>query len=182
GGLGYLVASTPVSGQPSPFNVGFLDSEGELISSEDYGEENDIPEKIKILSDSLFAVIGTKFIGYQNSTTGNPYSSIFILADTLQKLIVSDIQEKAGSDIQLEIYPNPTTGVLNVSVGGNIGARPHFVEINSLAGTKLGYQHLDPTKIKVTLNLSYLPTGTYIGTMHFEDGRTKSFKISIRQQ
>lgn len=102
GGLGYLVAFTPVSSQPSPFNVGFLDSEGELISSEDYGEENDILEKIKILSNSLFAVIGTKFIGYQNSTTGNPYSSIFISADTLQKIIVSDIREKAGSDIQLE--------------------------------------------------------------------------------
>lgn len=181
GGQGYLVASVPVSGQPSPFNVGFLNSEGELISSEGYGEENDIPEKIKILDDSLFAVIGTKFIGYQNSTTGNPYASIFVSVDTLQKLIVSDIQEKVGSDVQIEVYPNPTTGILNISVGSDFGTSPRFVEINSLAGTKLGHQYLDPTKVKVTLNLSYLPAGTYIGTMHFVDGRTESFKISVRQ-
>ncbi|HHG86205.1 MAG TPA: T9SS type A sorting domain-containing protein [Bacteroidetes bacterium] len=181
GGQGYLVASMPVSGQPSPFNVGFLDSEGGLISSEDYGEENDIPEKIKILDDSLFAVIGTKFIGYQNSTTGNPYASIFVSVDTLQKLVVSDVQEKVGSDVQIEVYPNPTTGILNISVGSDFGISPRFVEINSLAGRKLGYQYLDPTEDKAILNLSYLPAGTYIGTLHFEDGKTKSFKISICQ-
>jgi len=180
-GQGYLVASMPVSGPPSPFNVGYLNGEGELVSSAEYGEENDIPEKIKVLNDSLFAVIGTKFIGYQNSTIGNPFASIFVSVDTLQKLIVSDIQEKVGRDIQMEIYPNPTKGVLNISVGSNFGARPHLVEINSLAGTKMSYQYLDPTKVNIILDLDYLPSGTYIGTIHFEDGRTKSFKISIHK-
>jgi hypothetical protein len=179
-GQGYLVASVPTSGQPSPFNISFLNSEGELISSEEYGEENDIPEKVKILNDSLFAVIGTNFIGYQNSTIGNPYASIFISVDTVQKLTISNVKGASGDDFKIEAYPNPTRGELNISFARNSGARPHLIEIHGLEGSKLGYQYLDPTTKNATLDLNYLPCGTYIGIIYFESGGTKLFKISIR--
>ena len=106
-GEGYLIASKPLAGQPSPFNVSYLNGQGELVSSEEYGEEYDIPEKVKILNDSFYAVIGTKFIGYQNSTIGNPYASIFVFVDTVQNLTISNIREQITKNARIIVYPNP---------------------------------------------------------------------------
>jgi Secretion system C-terminal sorting domain len=161
-------------------SVGYLNGEGELVSSEVYGEVNDIPEKVKVLNDTLFAVIGTKFIGYQNSTAGNPYASIFVLVDTVQNFLVSGINGESIDDVfQIKVYPNPSDGTVNVSFTDDYESKPHLVEIHNLAGTKLGSYSLDLTETLITLNLNYIPSGTYIGTLHFEDGRTKSFKFSI---
>ncbi len=173
-GQGYLVVSMPTSGQPSPFSVSFLNGEGELISSEQYGEENDIPEKIKIIDDSLFAVIGTKFIGYQNSTIGNPYASIFVSVDTIQKLIISKVQENVGRDIQMEIYPNPTTGVLKICLPeGNLSQ----VQLFDIHGKLLLQKSADHQTIQ--LETVEFPNGIYILNLFLQDGRQLSQRIVI---
>lgn len=172
GGQGYLIVSVPLSGQPSPFNVGYLNGEGELVSSEEYGEENDIPGKVKILNDSLFAVIGTKFIGYQNSTGGNPYASIFVLVDTIQKLVVSNVEKKADDDVQIKAFPNPARHRIRIEMEWE-GAK-QLVLLDAL-GQEL--RRLATSATTVEAGLEGLPKGLYYIQAYREGRRMGAVKF-----
>lgn len=98
------------------------------------------------------------------------------LADTLGTGISPPNHPKGG----IKLWPNPATNVLNIELADD------RIEIETLRITDMlgRTQQISPLQGGVPrsgegvhLNVSNLPTGIYILTMHFDDGRSESRKF-----
>jgi len=81
-----------------------------------------------------------------------------------QSLAISDI-DKTGN---LSVYPNPFSGILNVSDIKGVKS----ISINDISGREV--KSLVPTR---EINLSDLKTGLYIVNLKMKDGSIKPFKV-----
>ena len=77
-------------------------------------------------------------------------------------------------DNQVNIYPNPTTGILNLDWGSTpVNAK---VDVYSMVGQGLLHEEVI-NEIRHTIDISYLPEGNYIVVIRAEDGSTSTHKI-----
>lgn len=68
---------------------------------------------------------------------------------------------------QFEVYPNPTTGILNISLGNELDLSEGRVEIFNTLGQKVLTQTIDH---QMTLKTEHLDTGVYWVKIHTNDG------------
>jgi hypothetical protein len=74
------------------------------------------------------------------------------------------------------IYPNPTKGVLQFNWGTLTGEMK--IEVYNAAGSGITYQSMN-TQTMHTLDLSYLPTGTYYLVLRDKEGKAAAHTFAI---
>ncbi len=86
--------------------------------------------------------------------------------------------EKLDYNSFINVYPNPSSGLVQVSLGKEI-SRPSSLEVYDVTG-KMISRNKDLNGIKlINLDLSEFPAGMYFGKLKSEHG-TQAFKILIR--
>lgn len=96
-------------------HVGLVSKDGVLISLKAYGGEQRRPKKIVLVGNESFAVLGTKWIPYEDSDFGNPYAKVFVLKDKISNLETYTSTEKVGNTFdRMLVYPNPSSDLWNV--------------------------------------------------------------------
>ncbi len=102
--------------------------------------------------------------GYCNSA---PSNVIYI-----SLLGVSDI---SGAD--MKVYPNPTTGILNIEWAHEVSMK---MDVYNIIGQ--GVLHADIVKsTHHEADLSYLPDGNYIVVLRDEEGGKETFKVQVKK-
>jgi Secretion system C-terminal sorting domain len=175
---GYLIAYTSDSFPAPFFFVGHLNNEGELLNFKSYGEENDLPRRIKIFDKNRFAIIGTKWIGYENSSIGNPFASIFMVVDSINELLLSGVGEhNLGDKLKFKVFPNPASNSLMVSFG-KLTKPGTCIKLLDIYG-RLQYQILVPNQSEIVLDIGNYPEGLYILELVENDKIVQQAKVAV---
>jgi hypothetical protein len=118
----------------------------------------------------LYAGIGGPY-HYENNTVGNYTASWnLIYHNTVQQgecgtpATFVSIGEKTLPKIML--YPNPSSGLLTIDITNAVGDNSH-ISLSNLSGVQLNSFEIDSNT--QSLNLSDLPSGTYIIQLIFND-------------
>jgi hypothetical protein len=134
------------------------------------------------INDSLL-VIGKKAgIGehkYWVEVTDNNYCSN---SDTINITVVSavDIEFENREHTTISLYPNPTTGILNLQIKG-IEYGDLILEVVSMEGRKIMIRQYKNSETIVTdeLNISQMPAGPYIIRVIYKDTEMLTTIIKI---
>jgi hypothetical protein len=76
----------------------------------------------------------------------------------------------------VKIYPNPTTGILNIDFGGQVVNRK--MDVYNMVGQGLLHQEINNKSLYQT-DLSYLPEGNYIVVLRDEEGGSATYRITL---
>jgi hypothetical protein len=78
----------------------------------------------------------------------------------------------------VKIYPNPTSGILNMDWGNtNVNKK---LDVYSIVGQGLLHDEII-NQSHHAIDLSYLPEGSYIVVLRNEDGSTETYKIYLNK-
>ncbi|MCD6012201.1 MAG: hypothetical protein K0Q79_2063 [Flavipsychrobacter sp.] len=117
--------------------------------------------------------------------TYNPHSPgyYFIKKDTANcvslcsnVLYISLLEIKDMYKPAAKVYPNPTTGIINLDWEGQVVNRK--LDVYTMIGQGLLHQDIENTSHHET-DLSYLPAGNYLLVLRDEDGSKTTYKIQI---
>lgn len=86
---------------------------------------------------------------------------------------ISDVQ--ASQPVRISLYPNPVADVATVQAGSDIAA----VAVYSLSGALMPVK-ADLAGAEATIDVAFLPAGTYIVTVRCNDGTTSAAKLIRR--
>lgn len=102
--------------------------------------------------------------------TGNCFS----LPSNIIYISLLKVNELSKEDVK--IYPNPTTGILNLDFGGQFVNRK--MDIYNMVGQGLVHQEIN-NKSHYETDLSYLPEGNYIVVLRNEEGSSATYRITL---
>lgn len=85
-----------------------------------------------------------------------------------------DVNKVATSNIK--VFPNPTSGILNIDMGSYTGGVK--MDVYNIVGQGLLHQDLNGGS-RITTDLSYLPEGSYMVVLRLEDGTANTYKIQL---
>ena len=107
---------------------------------------------------------------YAIKDTGNCRS------DTSNKIFISLLGVNNINTSQVKIYPNPTTGILNLDWGTrNVNMK---LDVYTIQGQGLIHEEINNQSHHET-DMSYLPEGNYFVVLRDEDGSKRTFKIQL---
>ncbi len=103
------------------------------------------------------------------------------------KVMVSPIKKTKIVEIDLEIYPNPTTEKINIFFKGSDSQESYNIDIYDLMGKKINqYVETSSTNIsggeKITVNLGNIPSGQYFIRVISQTEQTKAASFKIIKQ
>jgi len=130
-----------------------------------YASESDAIDGINPLPLSTVLVNGMTY--YAVNVEGDCYSSPFSVTVTVQ--VTAGVNE--GELIDLQLYPNPTTGTLTVNHSNIISE----IIVHNLLGQPVKYKQVND--FEVIMDLSLLPASTYFVQVALSNGDTKTFKV-----
>ena len=81
-------------------------------------------------------------------------------------------------DFDLNVFPNPSTGVFNIVIGQQLSAPLNF-SLSTLDGRKVFQQKIERYQDAETFDFSHLPIGMYIYTFTYENRIAKTEKIVL---
>jgi hypothetical protein len=116
-------------------------------------------------------------IGYRLTEVRNNQCGIGTATGTALITVSRLLATEPALPLQLRSWPNPTAGTLQLD--GEVGGlAPVQVRIHTLLGTLVQSQTVQPTasRVRTQLDVSQLPTGTYLLTAE-QDGRRSQFKV-----
>jgi hypothetical protein len=137
-----------------------------------YGPSGGAGGPIELVPGATGQTFHPPFTGYYYAIrdTGNCPS------DTSNIIYVALLEVKNVLLTQAHIYPNPTTGVLNLDWGGDHATMQ--ADIFSILGQGLIHKDII-NESHFEIDMSYLPPGNYILVLRAEDGSKESYKISL---
>ncbi len=122
-----------------------------------------------------------------NTETWNPHTLgyYFIVKDSSVSchsapsniLYISLVGVKSVNTTDVNIYPNPTTGILNIDWGSRI-VNHMKLDVFNIVGQGMRHEEINNSSHFET-DLSYLPEGNYIIVLRDEDGSKATYKIYI---
>jgi hypothetical protein len=113
-------------------------------------------------------------IGYYYAIRVDGYCPSF--ASNTMYVSLLGIDEVADGD--LKIYPNPSTGIINLDWGTrNVDVK---VDVYSILGQGVQHKEIN-NKTYETLDLSYLPQGNYFIVVRDNAGNTSTYKVSLKK-
>jgi hypothetical protein len=113
---------------------------------------------------------GVEYLAFPIETVYNDNERKDLLDNILQKysglLAVDDSFIKTN----IRVYPNPTTGLLNIS-------NPNFIKVNRVEVYNIYGQKLSSKFINNTIDLSNVKSGIYMIKMVDENGKQGTYKV-----
>ena len=97
-------------------------------------------------------------------------------SDTSNKIYISLLGVSNVSTSEVKIYPNPTSGILNMDWG--VRTVNMKVDIYNFQGQGLIHEEINNQSHHET-DMSYLPEGNYFVVLRDEDGSKRTFKILL---
>ena len=128
-----------------------LNNNGDLVWEKNYGgsDNEGINNIIKTSNDSFI------FVGYSYSNDGNVTVNNGLTDMWLVKLTAEQLSNSGFSQGSLEVFPNPTTNLLNLQI-------PVDLAIDAIIVTDLtGKKVLEQTSIQHQINTQNLASGIY---------------------
>ena len=75
------------------------------------------------------------------------------------------------------VYPNPTSGQLNIRLEGNKKSLTEEIDLFDVSGSLIKRIKLNNDSFEVNVSLEDISTGVYFLHLHFSDGSTFNKKI-----
>jgi hypothetical protein len=94
-----------------------------------------------------------------------------------QNPVLTGKEDRYSSTSCFSVRPNPTNGIVTVTVTGSHGFQPSTIELYTVTGTVVG--HYDWDGKSVQLDLSQQPKGVYILKIQSKD-KTEMKKLIIQ--
>jgi len=91
--------------------------------------------------------------------------------------VVTDVDEASHQEVHFRIYPNPTTGTINIELTGAGESSQPLLEVFDLTGNKLKTMRMEQSTRHI-MNLAGLPSGMYIVSL--TTGEFKKVKRIIK--
>ncbi len=114
---------------------------------------------------------------YQNKeychVMGYHVLSSFTETDELESRSVKE------AELDLEVYPNPTTGILNIRTADF--EEDFYVSVTNLIGEKIFLENFQAGEFRVSIDLTDKPRGSYLVSIYNEIGETLASKKVIKQ-
>jgi hypothetical protein len=90
-----------------------------------------------------------------------------IVSNTVEETIELGIDQLRITNYKIQVFPNPTTGELNVTCHSSLVTN---IEVYDVYGRKLSSHHLIPTSSHYLINISHLQAGLYFVRITTEKG------------
>ncbi len=94
-------------------------------------------------------------------------------------LVYAAIEENVFDDVDVTIYPNPTSEYINISIDKN-SENAFMLVLNDMKGNILKKEHIELSEKSCRVNFTGYPAGVYILELYHKDKR-ESYKI-IKQK
>jgi hypothetical protein len=128
-----------------------LNNNGDLVWEKNYGgSDNEAINNIIKTSDNSFI-----YVGYSYSNDGNVTINNGLIDMWLVKLTAEQLSNSGFSQGSLEVFPNPTTNLLNLQIPGELAI--DAIIVSDLTGKKV----LEQTPIQHQINTQNLVSGIY---------------------
>ncbi len=113
---------------------------------------------------------------YRKLIDSNTYFLIPIDTGYIKQSLISNIEEENPVFESTGIYPNPSTGIFNITIPGNIAPKQVLIEVSDLTGRQIFSK---PILISgsYALNLLAYPAGIYVVRITSSDGSILRKKI-----
>lgn len=117
----------------------------------------------------------TLFFSANDGFTGKELYALYI--DSIKKPIIINPTsvEDYNPFLTVNIFPNPTSNIINIQLETNLNQKSHEIKIMTLTGKTIHSRNTSETSISI--NLSDFPDGIYIIEVIFENNFRKSMKI-----
>ena len=114
---------------------------------------------------------GTILIGYVDLFTGSVNTTSYMLVDNV-KVVASSLGINERELSNVSVYPNPASGVVNVSVEGNAK-----FQLFNISGQSVMSRDISGT---TSIDVSSLNSGIYFSRITGESGAVKTIKLQIK--
>lgn len=121
--------------------------------------------------------VGDLVVLNHSDNQGNSLGSGFTTCATITTLAIAEI---SSPSLNVKLYPNPTTGMLNISIEDN-SMKYLLISITDIQGKEIYKGKYAGIPNTISLNLTECPPGIYLVSMHNQDnGFFNSYKITIK--
>jgi len=112
-------------------------------------------------------------------TVSNQYDSDTACREVLVEGIMTGTGETANPAFWVEVYPNPTGGIIQVQLS-RVLHHPTMLVLHGALGQEVLRQRLPPGSSGTQLDVSGLATGVYFGQVRAADGRGSTFRLVVK--
>jgi hypothetical protein len=115
---------------------------------------------------AAFAVGDTGYYGFGWDSTGAKVSNIFDKFYAGDSCSVDEGYATVSQSASINIFPNPNNGVFTINYSVSGSQAQNSIEIFNSLGIKIYEEALNQNQHDYEINLSNLPSGVYIASIH----------------
>lgn len=128
-------------------------------------------------SNSINFTVGDLIVLNQTDNQGNSIGSGFTTCATITTLLINEVNIPR---LNVKLYPNPTNGLLNVSIEDN-SIKYLLISIKDIQGKEIYKGRYAGISNVISINLSDFPSGSYLVSLNNEENNLfDSYKIILK--